>query len=131
MDKRYLRVAFRIVLHIDDVEVLYKIKDYLKVGYVNTSGTRAYYTLQNVKDIVTVLLPLLDKYTLRTVKFFDYMDFKSMALLLNTGSSRMEGSNLAMALKTIAGMNTGRVFNGTLKSSYDYSLLPIEPLHPY
>jgi len=116
MGQYYLRIAFRIELHKDDVEVLHKIKAYLGVGNVNTYDTRAYFCLYNVKDIVTVLLPLLDKHTLRTVKFLDYTDFKAMALLLSQGSSRVQGEDLALAIKTSSGMNQKR-------KKYDYSIL--------
>lgn len=40
IDRQYLRVIFRIRLHIDDIAILYKIKDFLGVGNVTSSGSR-------------------------------------------------------------------------------------------
>lgn len=125
LDGPYLRVAFRIRLHVDDIAVLYQIKTFLGVGTVNSSGNSAYYVLQNPSLLLKVLVPFLDQYSLRTTKLLDYIDFKAMLKLLTSSvSSRMEGANLALVNKTVAGMNQGR-------SQYDYSLLPTAPINPF
>ena len=60
LDRHYLRVIFRINLHIDDIDVLYRIKEILGVGTVRINKNRSVYSIGNVNDLVTVLLPLLD-----------------------------------------------------------------------
>ena len=94
MDRSYLRTAFRIMLHIDDIAILYQIQTFLGVGTVNSSGNRAYYVVQNTTDLAKVVLPLLDTYSLHTVKGLDYLDFKSVIQYLANSSSRLEGARL-------------------------------------
>jgi hypothetical protein len=38
LDRNYLRAVFRIRLHIDDIAILFKIKDFLGVGKVSIHG---------------------------------------------------------------------------------------------
>ena len=83
-DRQYLRVLFRINLHIDDIEVLYAISKYLGVGTVRTQSTSAVYSIGKVQDLLTVLIPLLDMYSLRTTKYLDYIDFKKILHLLSS-----------------------------------------------
>ena len=76
IDRQYLRAAFRIMLHIDDIAILHQIHFMLGVGSVNSKGDRAYYVVQNTKDLANTIIPLIESYTLRTVKWWDYLDFK-------------------------------------------------------
>ena len=75
-DRQYLSVLFRINLHVDDIEVLYAISKYLGVGSVRVQSSYGVYSIGKVKDLITVLIPLLDKHSLRTTKYLDYIDFK-------------------------------------------------------
>lgn len=88
---------FRIRLHIDDVNVLFKIREFLKVGRVNLSGDSCLYIISDVKDIINVLLPFIDNYKLYTTKWLDYVDFKSAVLFL----SKLETTPLSSAPHTI------------------------------
>lgn len=131
MDRGYLRLAFRILLHIDDVETLHKIKHFLGVGTVSTSKNIAVYRIYKTEDLLNVLIPLLDNHSLRTTKWLDYSDFKSIVLQLSASSSTLAQGTRAQndeqkaeALKRISGMNQGR-------KVYDYSVLPSGPLNPY
>jgi len=49
LDRHYLRVVFRINLHIDDIAVLYRIKEFLGVGTVRISQNSCVYSIGNVK----------------------------------------------------------------------------------
>jgi len=109
---RYLRVAFRLHLHIDDVAVLYKIQAYLGVGTVtmNTANSTCTFRITNVSDIVSVLLPFLAAYPLQTVKQYDCHDFRAMVLLLVSRATMvLTPPQLADALVVIRGMNSGRI----------------------
>ena len=108
-------MAFRITLHIDDIKVLYTIKDYLGIGTVRANSTYAIFSIGKVQDILTVLLPFLYTYTLHTTKYLDYLDFKIIVKLLNSSlSSNLNNNNLGKVKLIIAGMNS------TI-SKYDYS----------
>ena len=77
IDRKYLRVMFRINLHIDDVEILYKIKEFLGVGKVVIGKSSAVYVINNTADLINVLFPILDQYKLLTIKYLDYQDFRA------------------------------------------------------
>ena len=64
IDRHYVRVLFRIVLHIDDIQILYLIKNNLSVGTVRTSGDHCVYSIGKVTDLINNLIPILDKHTL-------------------------------------------------------------------
>ena len=68
---------FRINLHIDDVEILYKIKEFLGVGKLVIGKSSAVYVINNTADLINVLFPILDQYKLLTIKYLDYQDFRA------------------------------------------------------
>ena len=108
LDRNYLRVMFRIRLHIDDL-VLQKIRDFLGVGRVVIEGNRCLFIISDVKSILAVLFPLLDKYQLYTTKWLDYVDFKSLVLFLSeSNSTRLSLSQLEKIKGIMSQMNSGR-----------------------
>jgi hypothetical protein len=127
LDRNYLRLAFRIRLHIDDVEILYAIKAFLGVGRVtlDRGNANCVFIISNVRDLVNVLFPLIDNYKLFTTKWLDYLSFKSAAnYLLTAPTTLLDPLKLAWANNLMANMNAGR-------SSYDYSLIPPIVIDPY
>lgn len=52
-------LTFRIKLHKDDVEVLYKIKRILGIGNVKIYGNQAVLAVERFQDIWAVLIPIL------------------------------------------------------------------------
>lgn len=118
LDRQYLRVAFRIRLHVDDIAVLYKIRDFLGVGTVTSSKDSCVFTISNVNDLNTVLFPLLDSCFLYTTKWLDYRDFKLAVNYLSTASTtRLSSERLLWVNSIMQGMNSTR-------TQYDYSLIP-------
>lgn len=69
LDRLYLKVMFRIRLHKDEINVLNKIQEFLGVGRVLIDGNSVVFIISNVKDLINVLFPLLDKYNLFTTKW--------------------------------------------------------------
>lgn len=84
LDRLYLKVMFRIRLHKDEINVLNKIQEFLGVGRVLIDGNSVVFIISNVKDLINVLFPLLDKYNLFTTKWLDYIDFKKVVLFLSS-----------------------------------------------
>ena len=118
LDRHYLRVLFRINLHIDDIDVLYRIKDFLGVGTVRSNKNSCVYSIGNINDLLTVLFPLLDQCPLYTTKWLDYQDFKLVVNYLSAASTtRLSENQLAWAKTIMQGMNSNR-------THYDYSLIP-------
>lgn len=113
---------FRINLHIDDIEILYKIKEFLGVGKVVIGKTSAVYIINNTTDHVNVLFSILDQYKLLTTKYLDYLDFcKVVKMLLINNSSVFTGSDLTWLKTCIKNMNSGR-------DVINYELIPNIPV---
>jgi hypothetical protein len=122
MDRKYLRVMFRINLHIDDIEILYKIKEFLGVGKVVIGKSSAVYIINNTGDLINVLFPILDQYKLLTTKYLDYLDFcKVVKKLVANNSSVFIGSDLTWLKACIKNMNSGR-------DVIHYELIPNTPV---
>jgi hypothetical protein len=68
LDRNYLRVIFRIRLHVDDIDTLFKIKEFLEVGKVSIHGSNCLFSISDINDIQRILFPLLDKNNLFTTK---------------------------------------------------------------
>jgi len=109
IDRNYLRVMFRIRLHIDDILVLKLIMAYLHVGQVTIDGNSAVYTISNVDQLMAVLIPLIKKYGLVTTKLDDFNIFVSMVEhLVNSGTSRLDEATMAVVVELIKSINRGR-----------------------
>lgn len=126
LDRHYLRVVFRINLHIDDIDILYRVKEFLGVGTVIISKNSCVYSIGKVSDLLTVLFPLLDQNKLYTTKWLDYQDFKIVVNYLNTANTtRLSEEQLVWVKNLMQGMNLNR-------THYDYSLIPsLSVVDPY
>ena len=74
---------FRIRLHIEDIGVLQKVRNFLGVGRVEVDVSNCLFIISDVKSLLIVLFPLLAKYHLYTSKWLDYLDFKTVILFLS------------------------------------------------
>jgi len=118
LDRNYLRVIFRIRLHIDDIAILYKIQQFLGVGKVQINNNSCVFVIYKLKDLTTVLFPLLDQYNLFTTKWLDYLDFKLVVnSLLAAKTTRLTEEQAVWIHPLIKGMNLGR-------TEFNYSLIP-------
>ena len=125
LDRLYLRVMFRIRLHKDDIDVLQKIQAFLGVGRVAIEGNSCVFIISNVKDLITVLFPLLDKYNLFTTKWLDYIDFKQAVLFISDSkTTKVPLTELERIKDMISKMNLGR-------ADYNYSLMPKVVVNPF
>ena len=109
MDRKYVRVMFRIRLHVDDVAILYRIKEFLGVGKVVIEKDSALFVITNAGDLINVLFPILDQYKLLTTKYLDYLDFaKVVKKLVTNKSSVFTGEDLTWLKICIKNRNSGR-----------------------
>jgi len=84
---KYLIYEFGIELSIKDVQLLYKIKEILGVGFIifRKSKNRPETVLLRVRNkshLINYILPIFDKYSMLSNKQYDYIRFKN-ALLSN------------------------------------------------
>jgi hypothetical protein len=106
-------------LHIRDIEVLYKIKEFFKVGSIivriRNGKSTGIYSVQSVKDLVTVIIPHFIKYPLITQKQADFLLFSSIINLINNKEHlNLEGLNKILSIR--ASMNKG--LTGKLKELF-------------
>jgi LAGLIDADG endonuclease len=125
LDRKYLRVMFRIRLHKDDILVLYKIKEFLGIGNVKIENNSCLFVITDKNSLNTILFPLLDKYNLYTTKWLDYIDFKSVVNYLLTNNTTIVSDNKLIEINAIIkNMNLTR-------TSIDYSLIPAIKINPF
>ena len=116
---------FRIRLHKDDILVLQKIQEFLRVGRVVIEGNSCVFIISSVKDLINVLFPLLEKYKLYTTKWLDYIDFKKVVVFLSESkTTRLSLSQLELVKNIIGNMNAGR-------TEFNYSLIPNIVVNPF
>jgi hypothetical protein len=64
-------------------------------------------TINKISDIINIVIPFFEKYPLKGIKQFDYLDFCKIANLMKKGSHlTQEGVNLIRKIKS--GMNRNR-----------------------
>jgi hypothetical protein len=73
---------FTIGLHKNDSALLYQIKNFFGVGTIRRAGNYLYYSVKSVDDIINVLIPHFDTYSLQTQKKRDYLLFKQRVLMM-------------------------------------------------
>jgi hypothetical protein len=69
-----IHFVFKITLHIDDIIVLYTIRNKLGIGIVSITGTTCSFRVHSFQIILDNLLPIFDKYPLLTPKQLNYRD---------------------------------------------------------
>jgi hypothetical protein len=58
----------------------------LGIGKVIIEGSSCLFFISDVKSLLIVIFPLLDKYSLYTSKWLDYVDFKSVVVFFSDSS---------------------------------------------
>jgi len=103
--------VFRISLHKDDQKVLEYIKNTLGCGRLNAERDVLTFTISQLNDIETILIPLFDKFTLNTTKYLDYLYFKKAFFMFrNRKSSGLDLQEINLKIiKLKEGMNSKRV----------------------
>ena len=78
--------TYKISLIINNIQLLYKIKNYLKIGSINYTNNIVIYLINNNNDLLNIILPMFDKYKLLTSKRFNYLLFKKCLLINNNNN---------------------------------------------
>ncbi|KTB26146.1 putative intron-encoded endonuclease aI2 [Nakaseomyces glabratus] len=78
--------TYKISLIINNIQLLYKIKNYLKIGSINYTNNIVIYLINNNNDLLNIILPIFDKYKLLTSKRFNYLLFKECLLISNNNN---------------------------------------------
>lgn len=97
IDREYVKLRFKISLHIDDVEVLNTIKSNLKIGRVTLENKRnsCSFIVESYECIKNVICPIFNTFPLHTSKRLDFENFykavmiKDKKILSNTDMEKI------------------------------------------
>ncbi len=128
---------FTIHLHIKDLQLLYKIKDFFKVGKVYQSKKSAFYTVGRFEDVVKVILPHFKKYPLQSAKSIDF-DLRSKCVEIMVNKEHLALAGLKRIVRFKSALNKGLPdylqnnlnFSGNVMERPEFKV-STEPLNPY
>lgn len=102
--------VYSIELHIRDIKVLYKIREFFNVGSVKVrirdGKSTGIYSVQSIKDLIGVIIPHFIKYPLITQKQADFILFSLVVNLINNKEHLTE-EGIYKILSIRASMNKG------------------------
>lgn len=81
----YITPQFNISQHIDNKDVILKIKErFNNIGYIRyeTNVNQIKYKVTNIKDINNIIIPFFEKYSLRSNKYLTFLKFKYIVDIL-------------------------------------------------
>lgn len=120
-NNKEVHFVFKITLHIDDIAVLYIIREKLGMGIVSIVGKTCNFRVHSFQIIVNYLLPIFDKYSLLTHKQLNYRDWKKAIFLKKVSKENNRSLDLDTLNKIIdikKGMNDFRTnFDNYIVSS--------------
>jgi len=103
-----VRVWFQVNQHYRDNELINSFVNFFGCGLTYVDSKATYFVVSKLSDILNIIIPFFDEYSLRSSKLDNFLDFKQGAIMLsNKEHLSIEGLNKLVALK--AGMNRGRV----------------------
>lgn len=103
-----VKLTFTIVQHYRNEKLLKSLVEYWGCGkyYVRREGFACDFVVTKLSDITEKILPFFDKYPIQGLKKLDYLDFKRVAVLMQTKSHLIKESEQIREIKS--GMNRGR-----------------------
>lgn len=107
--------TYKISLIINNIQLLYKIKNYLKIGSINYTNNIVIYLINNNNDLLNIILPIFDKYKLLTSKRFNYLLFKKCLLINNNNFNQLLKINL---INNIINNNNNKYNNNYISDSW-------------
>lgn len=101
-------VSFEINLHIKDIEILHKIKNYFGVGSIITRPNKnlCVYRLTKIKDLLSIIIPHFNKYPLLTQKYSDYVLWSKVVDLMSK-KQHLSDQGFSTILSYYASINKG------------------------
>lgn len=81
-----LIITFQIGLHIDDVNVLYFIKNKLQCGHISISGKKCNFFINDQKSLINIILPIFNFVHLNSSKYFQFLNFEKAVILIKNKS---------------------------------------------
>lgn len=108
IDRNYIKLRFKISLHIDDIKVLKIIQSNLNIGRITEeqNRNRCSFIVEDISGI-NIICSIFNNYPLHTSKKLDFKDFYE-ALLIKTKNKNLSDSNMEKILYLKNNMNSKR-----------------------
>jgi hypothetical protein len=118
LSKNFTRLSFsyEISLHIKDIAILERIRDFFNCGNISTRPdiNRATYRVTDIKDIKNIIIPHFFKYNLLTLKSLDFKLWSELVLKTNKFSN-LNSQDLESILPYLASINNGLTKDQSIK----------------
>jgi ubiquinol-cytochrome c reductase cytochrome b subunit len=76
----YVLYEVGISLNIRDIQLLHKIKKWLKAGTISIKGNMATFRIRKKDDLINIILPIFDEFPMLTQKKEDYIRFRALLI---------------------------------------------------
>ncbi len=127
-----ITTSFEINLHIKDLDILLKIKDFFDVGIVSTRPSKfaCVYRVTKNKDIINNIIPHFEKYPLISQKYSDFFLWGKVVKLIET-KEHLSYSGFEKILSYYFSINKGpsklifELFPNIFKAERVLSCLPL------
>lgn len=77
-----VKLAFKVILESEDVQLLYAIKKFFGYGYIEQANEQSYYQIDKLETLAKVIIPFFEKNLLLTKKKLDFLMFRDVVLIL-------------------------------------------------
>ena len=105
---------FTVVQHGRDVQILHALKEFFGCGVVRKNhGDRMSYRVRGFDHLYQRIIPFFEKHPLRTKKWVDFLKFRKILLLMNSGE-HLKSEGIERIRVIAREMNRGM---GKIKSS--------------
>lgn len=117
---------FQIGLHIKDTELLKEIQANFKgIGRISNKENSVYFRVQSLEEILNVIIPHFDKYSLITQKLADYLLFRKIVIKMKDGE-HLTKEGLQAIVNIRATINLG--LSEDLKAAFPNTIPEPRPL---
>jgi len=100
-------LGFQIGLHKRDSSILIKLQEQLGCGKIRKDERVCIFTVKKLKDLLTIIIPLLNQNKLHGSKILNFLDFCKIAFILEN-KEHLTNEGLEKINKIKNGMNTKR-----------------------
>lgn len=76
------RPVFNLTQSIEELEMFIELQKYLGVGKVQKNRNNVTFVVTSIEEIIKVIIPLFDKYSLRGSKLLSFQIFKEISLMM-------------------------------------------------
>ncbi len=119
---RYISSTFKIALDYKDIQILYSLKNYFKVGQITIHKYEARLEINGFQNAINYVIPHFEKYPQITQKYADYLLWKNI-IMIQKDKLHLTEEGFIKCLSLKASLNKG--LNETLKTLYP-KIIPVK-----